>query len=159
MRFRVMLKYCLFLFCVVCQHGAWSQVTPAPELFLGQSNTACCQIDLKGENSILSLGHEYQRIKSFKNDSCCLNYESSVYDILSWTVSKLKINTSKSEILEIFGNPDFIADMNNNIKQQPFGKFVENEALFIYYFHSKLDYFYLLLNNDVLIDKGMFMAD
>jgi hypothetical protein len=107
---------------------------------------------------MINLGNEYKRLKEFKENACCLNYESLISDLLEFTVSKLKIETSKEELIQILGNPDFTADVNNPIKN-PFGKLEENESMLIYYFRSHHDYYYFLLNKGVLVDKGRYFEN
>lgn len=63
-------------------------------------------------------------------------------DLLEFTVSKLKMETSKEELIQILAKPDFTADVNNAIKN-PFGKLQYNEFILIYYFGSQHDYYYL----------------
>lgn len=105
---------------------------------------------------MINLGNEYKRLKEFKGEPCCSNYESLISDLLEFTVSKLKIETSKEELIQILGNPDFTVDVNNPIKN-PFGKLEENESMLIFYFRSRHDYYYLLLNKDILVDKGKYI--
>jgi hypothetical protein len=123
-----------------------------------QSDSSCCKIDWSAGNSIVNLGNEYKKLKEFKGDTCCSNYESLVSDLLEFTVSKLKMETSKEELIQILGKPDFTADVNNPIKN-PIGKLEESESLLIYYFRSRHDYYYLLLNKGVLVDKGRYFEN
>lgn len=123
-----------------------------------QSDSSCCKIDWSAGNSMINLGNEYKRLKEFKGVPCCLNYEFLIRDLLEFTVSKLKMETSKEELIQILGKPDFTADVNNPIKN-PFGKMDENESLLIYYFRSQHDYYYLLLNKGVLVDKGRYFEN
>ena len=119
----------------------------------GQSDSSCCKIEWSTGNSMINLGNEYKRLKEFKGRVCCLNYEFLISDLLEFTVSKLKMETSKEELIQILGKPDFTADVNNPIKN-PVGKLEENESILIYYFRSQHDYYYLLLKKDILVDKG-----
>lgn len=123
-----------------------------------QSDSSCCKIDWSAGNSIINLGNEYKRLKEFKGNPCCLNYEFLIGDLLELTISKLKMETSKEELIQILGNPDFTADVNNPIKN-PIGKLEENESMLIYYFRSQHDYYYLLLNKGILVDKGRYFEN
>jgi hypothetical protein len=121
-----------------------------------QSDSSCCKIDWSAGNSIINLGNEYKKLKEFKGNPCCLNYEFLISELLEFIVSKLKMETSKDELIQILGNPDFTADVNNPIKN-PFGKLDENESMLIYYFRSRHDYYYLLQNKGSLVDKGRYI--
>ena len=121
-----------------------------------QSDSSCCKIDWSASNSARNLGNEYKRLKESKAAACCLNYEFLIRDLLGFTVSQLKMETSKEELIHILGKPDFTADVNNPIKN-PFGKLEENESMLIYYYRSQHDYYYLLLNKGILVDKGRYM--
>ncbi len=87
-----------------------------------------------------------------------MNYEFLINDLLEFTVSKLKMEASKEELIQILGKADFTADVNNPIKN-PFGKLEQNESILIYYFRSQQDYYYLLLNDGILVDKGRYIEN